>query len=243
MQDFKGPTAVPEAVNQRALVVNQRSATCFECGRKGHFKKYFPKLKNQNHGNKPVIPKARGKAYAIDGGDANPRSNIVTDFKGPTAVPEAVNQRALVVNQRSATCFECGRKGHFKKYFPKLKNQNHGNKPVIPKARGKAYAIDGGDANPRSNIVTGMFLLNNHYAIVLFDLGANRSFMSTYFSTLLDIIPDTLDVSYAVKLADKRIAETNTLLRGCTIGLLGHPFNIDFMPVEISSFDVIINMD
>nr|GEW47872.1 hypothetical protein [Tanacetum cinerariifolium] len=65
------------------------------------------------------------------------------------------------------------RKWHFKKDCPKLKNQNHGNKPVIPKAREKAYAIGGGDANLGSNIVTGTFLLNNHYAYVLFDLGAD----------------------------------------------------------------------
>ncbi|GKC75811.1 reverse transcriptase domain-containing protein, partial [Tanacetum coccineum] len=51
------------------------------------------------------------------------------------------------------------------------------------------------------------------------------------------------DVSYAVELADGRISETNTVLRGCTLGLLGHPFNIDLMPVELGSFDVIIGMD
>nr|GEU52943.1 RNA-directed DNA polymerase homolog [Tanacetum cinerariifolium] len=56
------------AVNQRASMVNQRSSTCFECRRQGHFKKDCPKLKNQNHGNKPVILEARGKAYAIGKG-------------------------------------------------------------------------------------------------------------------------------------------------------------------------------
>ncbi|GKA70443.1 putative reverse transcriptase domain-containing protein [Tanacetum coccineum] len=73
--------------------------------------------------------------------------------------------------------------------------------------------------------------------------GSDRSFVSTTFSTLLDIIPDTLDVSYVVELADGRIFETNTVLRGCTLRLLGHPFNIDLMPVELGSFDVIIGMD
>nr|GEU69199.1 reverse transcriptase domain-containing protein [Tanacetum cinerariifolium] len=51
------------------------------------------------------------------------------------------------------------------------------------------------------------------------------------------------DVSYVVKLADGRISKTNSILRGCTLGLLGHPFNINLMPVELGSFDVIIAMD
>ncbi|GJR44481.1 putative reverse transcriptase domain-containing protein [Tanacetum coccineum] len=89
----------------------------------------------------------------------------------------------------------------------------------------------------------GTFLLNNHYASMIFDTGADRSFVSSTFSTLLDITPDTLDVSYAVELADGRICETNTILRGCTLGLLGHLFNIDLMPIEFDSFDVIIGMD
>ncbi|GJX81989.1 putative reverse transcriptase domain-containing protein [Tanacetum coccineum] len=43
--------------------------------------------------------------------------------------------------------------------------------------------------------------------------------------------------------SDGRISETNIVLRGCTLGLLGHPFDIDLMPVELGSFDVIIGMD
>ncbi|GKF86542.1 putative reverse transcriptase domain-containing protein, partial [Tanacetum coccineum] len=81
--------------------------------------------------------------------------------------------------------------------------------------------LSGGEANPDSNVVEGTFLLNNHYASMIFDS----------------------DVSYAVELADGRISEINTILRGCTFRLLGHPFNIDLMPVELGSFDVIIGMD
>ncbi|GJS25165.1 putative reverse transcriptase domain-containing protein [Tanacetum coccineum] len=78
---------------------------------------------------------------------------------------------------------------------------------------------------------------------MLFDSGADRSFLSTTFSTLLDVVPSTLDVSYAVELADGRILKTNTVLRGCSLGLLGRLFNINLIPVELGSFDVIIGMD
>ncbi|GJR09541.1 putative reverse transcriptase domain-containing protein [Tanacetum coccineum] len=93
------------------------------------------------------------------------------------------------------------------------------------------------------NVIMGTFLLNNCHAYMLFDSGADRSFVSSTFSALLDVAPSTLDTSYAVELADGRISETNVVLRGCTLGLLGHPFDIDLMPVELGSFDVIIGMD
>ncbi|GKG34186.1 hypothetical protein Tco_0436882, partial [Tanacetum coccineum] len=54
-------------------------------------------------------------------------------------------------------------------------------------ATAKVYAIGGGGANPNSNVVTGTFLLNNCYALMLFDSGADRSFMSSTFSALLDV--------------------------------------------------------
>nr|GFD24421.1 putative reverse transcriptase domain-containing protein [Tanacetum cinerariifolium] len=67
--------------------------------------------------------------------------------------------------------------------------------------------------NPDSNVVTGTFLLNNCYASMLFDSEVDRSFVSTTFSALLDVVPSTLDTSYAVELADGRISETNIVLR------------------------------
>ncbi|GJV77296.1 hypothetical protein Tco_1508880 [Tanacetum coccineum] len=106
--------------------------------------------------------------------------------------------------------------GHYRSDCPKLKDQNCGNKAGnkngVGEARGKAYVLGGGDANPDSNVVKGRFLLNNQYASMIFDSGADRSFVSTTFSTLLDITPDTLNVSYVVELADEKISETNTIL-------------------------------
>ncbi|GJV63573.1 reverse transcriptase domain-containing protein [Tanacetum coccineum] len=178
-------------------------------------------------------------------GKCNKVGHLNRDCKAMISITST--QRGQVVNQRVLTCFECGRQGHYRSGCPKPKDQNRGNKTRnksrIGEATGKAYALGGGDANPNFNVVTCTFLLNNRYASMLFDLGADRSFMSTAFSALLDVIPFTLDVSYAVKLADGRISETNTVLRGCTLGLLGHPFNINQMPVELGSFDVIISID
>ncbi|GJY99171.1 putative reverse transcriptase domain-containing protein [Tanacetum coccineum] len=163
----------------------------------------------------------------------------------------AKHAKSPLRNQQGGICYECGRPGHVKRECPKLRNRNHGNRVGNKtgnqtggnEATTTAYAIGGRGTNPDSNIATGTFLLNNCYASMLFDSGADRSFVSSTFSALLDVAPSTLDTSYAIKLADGRILEINVVLRGCTLGLLGHPFDIDLMPVEIGSFDVIIGMD
>ncbi|GJR03031.1 putative reverse transcriptase domain-containing protein [Tanacetum coccineum] len=59
--------------------------------------------------------------------------------------------------------------------------------------------------DPDSNVVTGTFLLNNRYASILFDTGADRSFISTAFSSLINIAPTPLENSYDVELADGKI--------------------------------------
>ncbi|GKB07961.1 putative reverse transcriptase domain-containing protein [Tanacetum coccineum] len=67
--------------------------------------------------------------------------------------------------------------------------------------------------------------------------------MPTVFILQSDIVPSILDIKYPIELVNRRLIGSNTVLRGCTLGLLGHPFNIDLMPVELGSFDVIIGMD
>ncbi|GJS35100.1 putative reverse transcriptase domain-containing protein [Tanacetum coccineum] len=176
--------------------------------------------------------------------DNNPRDNCgqQPSFKQKNVGGQNVARAYTTGNNEKK-----GRPGHYRKDCPKLRNQKRGNKTGNKignnEATTKAYAIKGGGTNPDSNVITGMFLLNNCYASMLFDSGVDRSFVSSTFSVLLDVAPSTLDTSYAVELADGRISETNVILRGCTLGLLGHPFDIDLMPVELGSFDVIIGMD
>ncbi|GJS95690.1 putative reverse transcriptase domain-containing protein [Tanacetum coccineum] len=153
------------------------------------------------------------------------------------------NQRGTGSGQKS-TCFECGVQGHFKRECPKLKNnKNCGNQVSNDRAPAKVYAVGHAGTKLNSNVMMGTFLLNNRYASILFDTGADRSFVSTAFSSQMDITPSTLDHYYDVELADGRIIGLNTILRGCTLNLLNHPFNINLMPIELGSFDAIIGMD
>nr|GFC12766.1 putative reverse transcriptase domain-containing protein [Tanacetum cinerariifolium] len=155
------------------------------------------------------------------------------------------NQGGNGPNPRGNGCFECENPEHFKRNCPKLNNKNGGN----GNAQGWVYVVGNAErngnatGNPNSNVVTGTFLLNNRYASILFDTDVDKSFVSTAFSSLIDIIPTPLDNHYDVELADGKIVGINTIIRGCTLNILNHLFTIDLMPVELGSFDAIISMD
>ncbi|GKF16859.1 hypothetical protein Tco_0061777, partial [Tanacetum coccineum] len=55
-----------------------------------------------------------------------------------------------------------------------------------------------------------------------------------------NIAPTPLENCYDVELADGKLVGIDTIMRGCTLNFLDHSFNIDLMPVELGSFDVII---
>nr|GEX46189.1 putative reverse transcriptase domain-containing protein [Tanacetum cinerariifolium] len=113
-----------------------------------------------------------------------------------------------------------------KRDCPKLKNKNGGNR----NAQGWVYAVgnaeNNGNApiNPDSNVVMGTFLLNNRYASIFFDTGADRSFISIAFSSLVNIDPTPLGSSYDVELSDGKIVGIDTIIRGCTINFLNHRY-------------------
>ncbi|GJY69601.1 reverse transcriptase domain-containing protein [Tanacetum coccineum] len=167
------------------------------------------------------------------------------------------------------TCFGCCEKGHYKNKCPNNGSQGRGNQirgnqqnpqnnqrqnQGNPKgnnqstqgghrAPGRVYSLCVKAAVKDNNVVNGTFLINNVYASVLFDTGADRSFVLHAFSKYIDIPPTTLDTNYSVELADGKSLTTNTILRGCTLNLQNYLFKIDLLLIELGSFDVIVGMD
>nr|GFB69237.1 hypothetical protein [Tanacetum cinerariifolium] len=131
--------------------------------------------------------------------------------------PNVANaQRNNGPNPKKNGCFECGATWHFKRDCLKLKNKDGEkvNAPGWVYTVGNAEKRGNASRDPDSNVVTGTFLLNNRYASILFDTRSNRSFISTAFSSLIDIIPTPLGNSYDVKLADGKIVGVDTIMRG-----------------------------
>ncbi|WP_423778397.1 hypothetical protein, partial [Campylobacter jejuni] len=68
-------------------------------------------------------------------------------------------------------------------------------------------------------MVTGTFLLNNFYTCILFDSGAEKSFLSHKFKHLLKQNPQSLKDTFTVEMANGKTESTNDIYIGCTLTL------------------------
>ncbi|GKB56455.1 putative reverse transcriptase domain-containing protein [Tanacetum coccineum] len=175
-----------------------------------------PREKKPYRGSKTLCSKCN---YHHDGPCApkchkcNRVGHLARDCRIPTNANTANNQRGTRAGQK-ATRFECGAQGHFKRECPKLKNNKRGNQG----GNDTSKSIRGGQCGDKPG------LQHRHVSQI-------------------DITPTTLDHFYDVELSDGKIIGLNTIIRGCILIFLNHSFNIELMPVELSSFDAIIGMD
>ncbi|GKC33568.1 reverse transcriptase domain-containing protein [Tanacetum coccineum] len=191
------PKTMQEAIEIATEIMDKRINTFVERQAKNKRKLDDASKNNQNQ-QQPSKRQNVARAYTAGPCEKKPYGG---SKPLPTNANTANNQKNTRAGQK-ATCYECGAEGHFKRECPKLKNKNHGNQGGNGNASTKVYAVGNAGTNPDSNVVTGTFLLNNRYASILFDTGADRSFVSTKFSSLIDNVPTTLDYGVDVELAD-----------------------------------------
>ncbi|GJV55907.1 putative reverse transcriptase domain-containing protein [Tanacetum coccineum] len=86
------------------------------------------------------------------------------------------------------------------------------------------------EARKDLNIVIGTFTLNNHYVTTLFDSGADYSFVSTTFISLLRIEPSDLGFSYEIEIASGQLVKIDMVIKGWKLEIEGHVFDINLIP-------------
>ncbi|GKB50672.1 putative reverse transcriptase domain-containing protein [Tanacetum coccineum] len=89
-------TAGPGEKREEPREQTRKLLRVLNVGIKGTTRVIFPKLKNKNHGNAIGNREARGRAYALRGGEANPDSNVVTDLPGAMPTRQVEFQIDLV---------------------------------------------------------------------------------------------------------------------------------------------------
>ncbi|XP_024964017.1 uncharacterized protein LOC112504315 [Cynara cardunculus var. scolymus] len=156
--------------------------------------------------------------------------------------------------RENQSCHECRSPNHFRNKCPRIIRgssiNNAGNQERQTcqgdrggQARGRAFAMGAEEARQDPNVVTGMFLLNNLYALVIFDSGADRSFVSLEFRPLINLKSSKLKDAYTIEFANGQEIKVGDVILGCTLNFTDKLFSIDLIPIKLGSFDVVVGMD
>ncbi|GJZ12522.1 putative reverse transcriptase domain-containing protein [Tanacetum coccineum] len=179
-------------------------------------------------------------------------SHFAKDCRASFKQVAHVNAVRMGCNQR--VCYECSSPDHLRNTCPKMQcapgqagnllalvgnrnARNNGNP-----ARGRAFNTNAVAALQDPNILTSTFSLNDHFATVLFNFGADFSFISTNFAPLLNVEPSFVNLGYVIKVADgKKVVDR--IIQNCKLELGNSLFTINLIPLGYGSFDVIVGMD
>ncbi|GKA26351.1 reverse transcriptase domain-containing protein [Tanacetum coccineum] len=145
------------------------------------------------------------------------------------APPRPTNQRgpgSQGGQGSDVTCFGCGEKGHYKNKCPNNGNQGGGNQ------------IRGNPQNPQNNQRQNQGNPKGSNQASTSTQGGRRAPGRVYSLCAEAAVKDNNMVN-----ADGKSLTANTILRGCTLNLQNHLFEIDLLPIELGSFDVIVKMD
>ncbi|GJW53246.1 putative reverse transcriptase domain-containing protein [Tanacetum coccineum] len=81
-------------------------------------------------------------------------------------------------------------------------------------ARDRAFMLGAEEARQDLNIMTGTFILKDHFATTLFDSGADYSFDSTTFIPLLGLEPSEFGFKYEIEIASGQLVEIDKVIKG-----------------------------
>ncbi|GJW52704.1 putative reverse transcriptase domain-containing protein [Tanacetum coccineum] len=179
--------------------------------------------------------------------------HFARQFWAPIRQVAPVNEMKMGQNERA--CYECGSLDHLRYDCPKWKQatgqarnplalegnkntRNNGNQ-----AREKEFNGNVVEALQDPKVMMGTFSLNNQFATILFDYGADFSFVSTKFAPLLNVEPCIVNHGYAIEIADGKSVEVDRVIHDCKLELGNSLFTIDLISLGHGSFDVIVRMD
>lgn len=109
--------------------------------------------------------------------------------------------------------------------------------------RGREFVIKNRDTILGPVVVTATFPINNLYAIILFNLGDDKIFITPTFRQLLNHESSKLDVTYEGEMANGQIWSVKEILVICLLIFNNHTFHVNLMQMTTGRFNVITIMD
>ena len=113
----------------------------------------------------------------------------------------------------------------------------------MAKGNARVFQMTAEEARNQDDVVTGMFPVNHTYARVLFDSGANKSFVSSTFMSCLGGKIVKLIAPCNVEIASGQEVKVDTTLKDCYLKIREQVIPLELLPMKLGGFDIVLGMD
>ena len=214
-------------------------------------------LRNESQGSQERSQKARPPQTA-------------NSLQGRPSYPECKTcgkNHPAPCHQESATCFLCGKKGHYaskckekaitcfsrgkkgdmakdcraprkESNVPKLLASSENSKPTA-----RTFNMTLNDAIANNDVISGTLPINSQDACVLIDSGATKSFISVNFMRKLGMVSIPLEESMNIEIANQEVITVDQVCPNCEVMIQKQLFTVDLIPFKLGEFEVILGMD
>jgi hypothetical protein len=183
-------------------------------------------------------------------------NNLQTPVAGNQSVQRT--QATQDPQQADHRCYSCGEQGHYANRCPNPRTRvnqpgiatpapTHGANPVPVAAkqnyaRGRVNHVAVEEAQKVPDVVIGMFLINDTYAVVLFDFGASHCFISAAYVGKYNL-PLALLRCQMIVSSLKGDMPARQLCPKVNLKIRGVDFVVNLIVLELKGNDVILGMD
>ncbi|XP_023757688.2 uncharacterized protein LOC111906194 [Lactuca sativa] len=120
---------------------------------------------------------------------------------------------------------------------------NDSQRVDAPAVKRRAFQLTTEEARAAPDVVVGTFLVNGMSVHVLFDSGANRSFVSLMLSKKFRDATGTSDSPLEIEIVYDRTVSTVRVYRDCVLNVLGERFRVDLVSIPLQGLKAIVGMD
>nr|XP_043623171.1 uncharacterized protein LOC122594949 [Erigeron canadensis] len=154
---------------------------------------------------------------------------------------------------KPVVCFKCFEEGHMRSSCPKLteeerleerkKEAERRNTQAHGNPHGRSFQLTVEQARDADDVVTGTFLVYNVPMRILFDSGANRSFVAARVIHNIPVSKSYLENTLKVEVGNGRMELVKDVYKGCEIKISSELFQANLIPFPMGEFDIILRMD